>query len=368
VTAKLRPGIDRAPSGKYRVRVHVGGGRYRAKSFTLKKDAERWQSDIHRAKQTGRVETVDADLQTLAELSAEHMNAARADLADSTYSTYRTLWRAHVHNHELASMTLRAIAPESVEQWRDDRRRVGQGEASIRKTMALMQAVFERAVRYRRVASNPVKAVKKPSAKRTMRPDAISPAAVEKIRAQLGGADAVLVSVLAYTGMRPGEARGLRWGDIGERSIRVERAVSGSKVKTTKTDTMRTVILLGPLAADLAEWRATCGNPPASAFVFVRSDGAPWNEDDWRNWRKRRFADAAEAAKVEIGRPYDLRHSAASLWLQEGVNAVQVAAWIGNKPSMTTDTYAHVIAEFDPADRKPAAEVIRAARQDISRT
>lgn len=96
--------------------------------------------------------------------------------------------------------------------------------------------------------------------------------------------------------------------------------------------------------------------------MFARSDGSPWNEDDWRNWRKRRFADAAEAAKVEIGRPYDLRHSAASLWLQEGVSAVQVAAWIGNRPSMTTDTYAHVIAEFDPADRKPAADVITAAR------
>lgn len=47
---------------------------------------------------------------------------------------------------------------------------------------------------------------------------------------------------------------------------------------------------------------------------------------------------------------------------------MHVAAWIGNKPSMTTDTYAHVIADFDPADRKPAGEVIEVARQDISRT
>jgi len=368
VTPRLRPGIDRAPSGKYRARVHIGGGRYRARSFTLRRDAERWQSEMHRAKQTGRIETVDADLQTLAELAAEHMNASRPDLADSTYGTYRTLWRAHVHAHEIASMTLRAIAPETVERWRTDRRRAGQGEASIRKTMALMQAIFERAVRYGRVASNPVKGVKKPSAQRTTQPDAISPTAVERIRAHLSGADAVLVSVLAYTGMRPGEARGLRWGDVGERSIRVERAVSGSTVKPTKTGTVRTVTLLGPLAADLAEWRAASGNPPGGAFVFARSDGAPWNEDDWRNWRKRRFADAAAAAEVEIGRPYDLRHSAASLWLQEGVSAVQVAAWIGNRPSMTTDTYAHVIAEFDPADRKPAADVIRTARQDISRT
>jgi integrase len=131
---------------------------------------------------------------------------------------------------------------------------------------------------------------------------------------------------------------------------------------------MRTVILLEPLAADLADWRAACGHPPDNAFVFSRPDGAPWNEDDWRNWRKRQFAAAADAAEIEIVRPYDLRHSAASLWLQEGVNPVQVAAWIGNRPSMTTDTYAHVIAEFDPAERKPAADVIWTARQDIAGT
>jgi hypothetical protein len=32
---------------------------------------------------------------------------------------------------------------------------------------------------------------------------------------------------------------------------------------------------------------------------------------------------------VDIGNPYDLRHSAASLWLHEGTNAVQVASWMG---------------------------------------
>jgi hypothetical protein len=58
----------------------------------------------------------------------------------------------------------------------------------------------------------------------------------------------------------------------------------------------------------------------------------------------------------------------ASLWLHEGVNPVQVAAWLGHKPSMTLDTYAHVIAELDENDRKPAEEVIEAARQDTSRT
>ena len=76
---------------------------------------------------------------------------------------------------------------------------------------------------------------------------------------------------------------------------------------------------------------------------------------------------AANEAGVEISRPYDLRHSAASLWLHEGNNAVQVAGWLGHKPSMTLDTYAHVLEEFDPAERIDAAERIRNAREELRR-
>jgi predicted neutral ceramidase superfamily lipid hydrolase len=51
---------------------------------------------------------------------------------------------------------------------------------------------------------------------------------------------------------------------------------------------------------------------------------------------------------------------------------VQVAAWLGHNVSETFKTHAHVIAEFDPADRTPAEKVIAAARkavsQDTSRT
>ena len=68
----------------------------------------------------------------------------------------------------------------------------------------------------------------------------------------------------------------------------------------------------------------------------------------------------------------NLRHSAASLWLHEGVNPVQIAAWLGHNVSKTLKTYAHVLAEFDPTDRTPASDVIETARkavaQDTSRT
>jgi integrase len=123
-------------------------------------------------------------------------------------------------------------------------------------------------------------------------------------------------------------------------------------------------VLLAPLAADLDEWRKHTNGSP---LVFAK-DGRVWSEDDWRNWRKRKFAKAAKDAGVSIKRAYDLRHSIASLWLHEGISHVQVAAWLGHDPSMTHSTYAHVIDELDPADKTTATDRIAAARRALQVT
>jgi hypothetical protein len=61
----------------------------------------------------------------------------------------------------------------------------------------------------------------------------------------------------------------------------------------------RTVDLLPALATDLAEWRLASGRPDGEAYVFPAAGGGPWRDHDWRNWRKRVFIPAAEAARVE---------------------------------------------------------------------
>ncbi len=361
--------IDRLPSGKYRVRVYISrAAGYKSKSFTRRRDAERWREATQSAKETGRITQVDADLQTLRALATEHMNAQRPELEERTWNTYKALWSAHVLTRDIADLPLRAITPEVVEGLRDDLRADGVGEQSIRKTLALMQTIMERAVRYGRIAANPVKAVKKPKAARSKSVRPISPESVEAVRAKLGGANAVFVSVLAYAGLRPGEARALRWGDVRQRTIYVEQAAGpdGSR-KPTKTSKPRSVRLLAPLAADLAAWRAAAGHPADAALIFPRADddGGAWTDTDYRNFARRSFKNAAAAAGVDIGSPYDLRHSAASLWLHEGINSVQVAAWMGHSPAMLLGTYAHVIAELDPDDRSSAVDMIRKARHDM---
>ena len=86
--------------------------------------------------------------------------------------------------------------------------------------------------------------------------------------------------MLAYAGLRPQEALALRWGDIRERTILVERAVSLGQEKDTKTHAHRTVRLLAPLREDLLAWRMRSGRPRDDALLFPGPEGRLWGEDD----------------------------------------------------------------------------------------
>jgi integrase len=222
--------------------------------------------------------------------------------------------------------------------------------------MVILQGVLERALEWQRIPANPARAVRKPPQRRERAVQPLAPIAVERIRAQLIDRgrlpDAVLVSVLAYAGLRPGDALALTWGHIRARTILVERAVALGELKTTKTARTRTVRLLAPLTADLGEWRIAQGRPSDEALVFPGRGGAVCGDDAWRYWRRRVFRPAARSAGLDSPvRPYDLRHSFVSLLLAEGANVVEIARQAGHSPTMTLSTYAHLFDETAGADR-----------------
>ena len=66
-----------------------------------------------------------------------------------------------------------------------------------------------------------------------------------------------------------------------------------------------------------------------------------------RSWRRKVFSEAVTAAKLPAMRPYDLRHSLASLMIAEGRSILEVAEQLGHAPTMTLDVYGHVLAAVD---------------------
>jgi len=152
---------------------------------------------------------------------------------------------------ELGGYELRRLTPALIERFQADLRRQGVGDPTIIKTLTLLQGMLQRAIVWGRITSNPVAPIRKPAQRRSRTVRVIPPETVERIRrtllAQDRVRDATLVSVLAYAGVRPGEALALTWGDIAERTIFVQRAAALGEVKETRTDKMRSVRLLAPL-------------------------------------------------------------------------------------------------------------------------
>ena len=174
--------------------------------------------------------------------------------------------------------------------------------------------------------------------------------------------DAVFVSTLAYAGLRPGEARALCWSDVRAGSLLVERAVARRAIKATKNERLRAVRLVGALVEDLATWRALASYPADADFVFANRTGGVTSDYDWRNWRKRVFVPAAASAGIAIGRPYDLRHSFASLLIHEGRSLAEVAVQLGDAVATVASTYTHAFVEAEALPREPASDAIDAAR------
>jgi hypothetical protein len=98
----------------------------------------------------------------------------------------------------------------------------------------LLGAILQRAFENGHIPSNPARAVRKAPLPRKSEVRPLAPATIERMRAASSPRDATLISVLAYAGLRPGEALAIQWRDIREQTILVERAISLGEEKDTK--------------------------------------------------------------------------------------------------------------------------------------
>jgi integrase len=135
-------------------------------------------------------------------------------------------------------------------------------------------------------------------------------------RARSSRRDYTLFLTLADTGLRPGEALALRWEDVDDvaRSLRIERAVSGGRVKATKTEETRIVDLTPRLAEALSQWQAEAeaqalmAGHDISPWVFPSDAGTPLDA----NRVAKRFRSLLRVAGLPHFRLYDLRHTYAT--------------------------------------------------------
>lgn len=335
-------------------------------TFDAKEDAQDFIDEIRQRRRRGALSRINAGKETLNDyVKNEWVPTYIVQLAPKTQAVYTAVFDQHIAP-TFGNEQLRNITPEMIARWQSDSLRAGAGPAVLRKAFVVLGGILQRAAESRRIDHNPARVVRK--VRLPNRPEVVplKPITIEKMRAACNDRDAVLLSVLAYSGLRPGEALGLQWGDIRERTILVQRSVSAGQTKTTKTGKKRTVRLLDPLRRDLAEWRMRSGRPDDRDLVFPGHDGNVWTEAAYQSWRRRTFARAAKSAGLDpVPRPYDLRHSFASLLLHEGRNVIDVARQLGHGANLTLSTYGHVLDEVEDAPRHDAESLILSARDAV---
>jgi integrase len=348
----------------WRVRWREGGrsSPARSRTFERRADALAFEDESRRRRRLGDVGAF-ASSETLNEYVSETWAPTHAvTLSARTARRYAGLYDVHIAP-SLGDLKLVDLTPEVIARWQADRVAAAAGRVALLDAMMLLGAILQRAAESGRISRNPARLVRKVARppRREVRP--LAPVTVEALRAVSAPRDAALLAVLAYAGLRPQEALGLCWAHVRERTLLIERAVSLGVIGETKTRAHRTVRLLAPLREDLLEWRLRSGRPGDLALVFPGPEGDPWGKTTYDNWRKRAFDRACKAIGLDGARPYDLRHSFASLLLHEGRSVTYVARQLGHDARLTLGTYGHVIDELDDAPRVSAEDAIQAARK-----
>ena len=161
--------------------------------------------------------------------------------------------------------------------------------------------------------------------------------------------DGELIRIAAYTGLRLGELRELRWGDIHweNSSIVITRSLSaGVRREGTKSRRNRDFGLPQQAADALRRLSQREHFTAKSDLVFCNAIGRRIDDAALR----KRYKKAQAAAGVDLLRMHDLRHSFGSLLAAGNVNLVDIQKAMGHSQIETTMIYLHAKDAKEQAD------------------
>ena len=396
----VKPRTRKDGTRSWEVRWRENGSN-RSRTFDLKRDADAWDREVTRRQQLGPLAMQQLTARggpTLGQWVEQRWAPEHAaTLSPSTRDRYANAYAVHIAPR-LDDVPLTQFSGPLLHAWQAERIKAGVSPGTIRKARTLLSSILRHAAESGAIVANPLSLVRAPKGQPRDAVHPLSPAVVERIRAvmldpptrevaasqagqrrrrgynlappgtpQTRQRDALIVSLMAYAGLRPGELRALRFGAVRENTILVERAANpDGSVKSTKTGQHRTVRLLAALAHDVREYMLAAGRPAGKALILRDDDGEAWDKNAWQMWRADRWAPACRAAGLDpVPRPYDLRHSFASLLLAEGRQPLYVARQLGHSVSVLLSTYAHLIDEYEDRERIDADAEIAGARRKV---
>lgn len=286
-------------------------------------------------------------------------DSAKPTIRASTYDTYEAAIRLHI-NTRIGGTQLRKLTPGHITGLLADLERNGKSLHTRVRVFAVLHRAFDQAVKWGLMPRNICDAVDKPKAPRSEVTAWNEVEAATFLKEAEGNRLHALYVLALTTGLRQGEMLGLKWGDIDlkEGSLSVRRTLLERKGKHAfgepKTAKGRRKVDLPKMAVEALKQhrvKMMAEGHRASQLVFCDTEGNPLRKS---NLTRRSFQKLMEDAEVPRIRFHDLRHTAATLLLSQGVHPKVVQERLGHSQiSVTLDTYSHVLPTMqrDAADK-----------------
>jgi integrase len=300
-----------------------------------------------------------------------YLPSAMENCRPSTYSAYKTQWATYLAPR-LTKLILRDFRTVDAANLLADIHRSHQlGRSTLRHLKAFLSSVFTFAknqgvldgVNPIRDAIVPRKA-EAPSETYATTPDEVL--FMIDVLDKAGELQACCaVGLMFFAGLRPGEARGVRWEDFDGKRLNVRQSIWRTYATETKTaQSCSPVPVIDPLRAILAELRKADGNPDAGP-ILRSALGKPLNLD---NLAKRKVRPILEEAGLKWHGWYALRRGIATLVSSVEKDAMAAKGLLRHASVVTTQK--HYIKEVPEITQKAMEKVEvlctnRATTQDI---
>lgn len=273
--------------------------------------------------------------------------------------------RLHI-TPSIGHLRLDALKPGHLNALYNEKLAAGLSPASVRQIHANIRRALAVAVKWQLIQQNVATLVDPPAVVRAEVEPFTTEEAQKLLQALAGDRLEARWIVGLALGLRQGEVLGLWWEDVDldAGTLRVRRALQRQRAeglvftepKTARS--RRTVSLPGPLEDALRAHRARQHRERLAAgsiwknspCVFTTETGCSIDpRNDYRS-----FKSLLKSAGLRDARLHDLRHTAASLLLLQGVAPRVVMEVLGHSQiSLTMNTYSHVVPELkrDAAER-----------------
>jgi len=282
----------------------------------------------------------------------------KVSIRSKTYHRYKGLSEKYIIPR-LGDTDLNDLHPQNIEWFYADLLADGVGIRSVRLCHSILHCALEKAINYGWITRNPAHGVTLPKYK----PAEMQVWNDSQVSLFLAAAESsnykALYNIAITTGMRQGEIIGLQWSDLdlNRGTIQIQRQVQrvrgqGWSFLEPKTRKGRRKIILGEgtlyaLRTHKEQQRTKiefAGERwQRHDLIFPNSIGNPIDPSHLR-LDFNRLLEETGLPKIRF---HDLRHTAASLMLNNGVPPIVVSRILGHaKPSITLDLYGHLYHEM----------------------